>query len=161
MMPRCRNGRAVSSLLPGLGSFSHALCPVLPALVGGPESSRLSTGNGAALEVSPPGCAQGTSALQEAWGHCCDLVSCSPACFVLASRIRALISTTHCTFLVFAVTEGNLKSDLKVKKTRVLCLSPLPGDCRQLWWWDVLWHFPASPQPEFTSLSPTIIFISL
>lgn len=51
MMPRCRNGRGGSPLFLGLppaarlrlGSFSRALRPVLPALVGGPESSRLCT----------------------------------------------------------------------------------------------------------------------
>jgi len=32
-----------------------------------------------------------------------------------ASRIQALLMTTHSTFLVFVVTEGNLKTDLKAQ----------------------------------------------
>lgn len=132
MMPRCRNGRGGSPLLLGLpraarlglGSFSRVLRPVLPALVGRPESSRLCTPVRCCSDVSPPGRGQGTSAWQQAWGHSSDLVSWSPACFVLVSRIRALISTTHCTFRVFAVTEGSLKMDLKAKINEPLGLSP-------------------------------------
>lgn len=52
--------------------------------------------------------------------------------------------------------------DLKVKRKQDPCQPPPRGvdSCRQLRWWDVMWHFPASPQPEFTFLSPSIIFIS-
>lgn len=52
--------------------------------------------------------------------------------------------------------------DLKVKRKQDPCQPPPRGvdSCRQLRWWDVMWHFPASPQPEFTFLSPGIIFIS-